>query len=555
MDKLPSDRKEDGLEQNSSVPNNMLASLPTNSSCGIGHGIGTGMPPAYDMYSMYWHQHFAGMYANGNYNSYAYATYGQYPPHYMSSAPQVPSPSSLPPPPPPPPLVQQENDTTNSKSVGSEKCDPALANLDTNKPNKPDSLAGNRPAGGNITAAVSSPNFNSSNNFYSRFSSMHGFTSFETDSSQQTTMHFRNDTENLTSKINTGNDLYSPFTPTGFEEEAHITRKFNRQTKQAPDAGTIRFNLPKRNNMASVPPRLMFGSQEPQPSFAPAESTRRRQQSPRAFMQTWKTSQMQSQEECHQGPSDSNDGLWHEENERERGPREMFSYGTDNALTMKAGTPQRRQAERNNDSTRASRWDDPLPEEMDKKDGPVKENIDDKMYNSDESKSNGDWPPSLKLYVQRCFASVGETQKDEMQSVLKERLTHCFKSGSAASHNWDTEPIPQLRSGFAQTPRRLAVPPVEQQKSPLVSSRSVSVTPLYNSKFSGTSLGGRGGRRGRNDRRKWSPPGFRRRSRSRSRTRSSSRSWNSKKHSRSRSSSSSSSPDSLVVRKRRRSSR
>lgn len=551
MDKLPNDRKEDGLEQNSSIPNNMLASMPTNSPC----GIGTGMPTTYDMYSMYYYppQHYGALYGNGGYNSYAYGTYGHQYPHYMSSAPQVPSPGSLPPPPPPPPLVQPENDTTNSKPVGSEKCEPVSANSDRNKPNKPDSsLAGNRPAGGNLTAAVSSPNFNNSNNFYSRYSSMHGFTSFETGSSQQTPMHFRNDTENVTSKINTGNDLYSPFNPTGFEEEAHNTRKFNRQTKQAPDAGTIRFNLPKRNNMTSVPPRLMFGSQETRPSFVPAELTRMRQQSPRAFMQTYKTTH---KEECHPCPSDSTDGLWHEENVRERGPREMFSYGTDNASTVKAGMPQRRPTERHNDSTRASRWDDPLPEEMDRKDGPVKENSDEKISNSDESKSNGDWPPSLKLYVQRCFASVSETQKDDMESVLKERLTLCFKSGSAASHNWDTEPIPQLRSGFVQTPRRLAVPPVEQQKSPLVSSRSVSVTPLYNSKFSGTSLGGRGGRRGRNDRRKWSPPGFRRRSRSRSRTRSSSRSWNSRKHSRSRSSSSGSSPESVVVRKRRRSSR
>ena len=60
--------------------------------------------------------------------------------------------------------------------------------------------------------------------------------------------------------------------------------------------------------------------------------------------------------------------------------------------------------------------------------------------------SVGEWPQSLKDYVQRAFGSVtNESEKDQVERVLKEKLTKIFNTeggGGANSIDWDNEPLP-----------------------------------------------------------------------------------------------------------------
>lgn len=51
---------------------------------------------------------------------------------------------------------------------------------------------------------------------------------------------------------------------------------------------------------------------------------------------------------------------------------------------------------------------------------------------------------NLRDYVQRAFASVvNEHQKDQVERVLKEKLTNIFNSpGGANAVDWENEPLP-----------------------------------------------------------------------------------------------------------------
>ncbi|RUS70362.1 hypothetical protein EGW08_021876 [Elysia chlorotica] len=64
--------------------------------------------------------------------------------------------------------------------------------------------------------------------------------------------------------------------------------------------------------------------------------------------------------------------------------------------------------------------------------------------NEEAGDAGGEWPPSLKDYVQRAFASVtNEKEKDQVERVLKEKLTNIFNSpGGANAVNWAEEPLP-----------------------------------------------------------------------------------------------------------------
>ena len=138
--------------------------------------------------------------------------------------------------------------------------------------------------------------------------------------------------------------------------------------------------------------------------------------------------------------------------------------------------------------------------------------------------ATGDWPPSLKDYVSRAFASVrNEGDRDMIQDLLKKKLTDAFNSGRTKLIDWDKEPLPHEM---------------------LTSSPSIRPGLNFNHKNSrwgpspGFSLreGNRAGRgRGHFQGRRRSPPGYRR-PRSRSRSRSSSPySRSSRSYSRSRS--------------------
>ena len=64
-----------------------------------------------------------------------------------------------------------------------------------------------------------------------------------------------------------------------------------------------------------------------------------------------------------------------------------------------------------------------------------------------EIPSTESWRPSLKAYVARAFASVTEgSDKDEMEKLLKEKLTKAYENNTEHLYNWEIEPLPGQRS-------------------------------------------------------------------------------------------------------------
>lgn len=67
--------------------------------------------------------------------------------------------------------------------------------------------------------------------------------------------------------------------------------------------------------------------------------------------------------------------------------------------------------------------------------------------------AQGEWPPSLRDYVQRAFSSVADTEeKDKMETVLKELLTDVFSTGKAWSTDWSREPLPLGKKDSSSSP-------------------------------------------------------------------------------------------------------
>ena len=158
---------------------------------------------------------------------------------------------------------------------------------------------------------------------------------------------------------------------------------------------------------------------------------------------------------------------------------------------------------------------------------PSKENVPStpakaQLVNSD---ATGDWPPALKEYVSRAFASVrNEEERDLIQDLLKKKLTDAFNSGTTKLIDWDQEPLPH--EGHMSSSLRPGLN-FNHKNSRWGSTSGFGFREGYR--------GGRG--RGHFQGRRRSPPGYRRpRSRSRSRSRSSSPySRSSRSYSRSRS--------------------
>ena len=146
------------------------------------------------------------------------------------------------------------------------------------------------------------------------------------------------------------------------------------------------------------------------------------------------------------------------------------------------------------------------------------------------SDATGDWPPSLKDYVSRAFASVrNEGDRDSIQDLLKKKLTDAFNNGRTKLIDWDKEPLPldsiqsspAIRPGLNFNHKNSRWGPTSAAASGF-SFREGNRAPRGRGHFQG---------------RRRSPPGYRRpRSRSRSRSRSSSPySRSSRSYSRSRS--------------------
>lgn len=51
---------------------------------------------------------------------------------------------------------------------------------------------------------------------------------------------------------------------------------------------------------------------------------------------------------------------------------------------------------------------------------------------------------SYRNYVHRAFASVPESCKDQMEAVLKQKLTSAFAKSESWAVDWEKEPLPML---------------------------------------------------------------------------------------------------------------
>jgi hypothetical protein len=72
---------------------------------------------------------------------------------------------------------------------------------------------------------------------------------------------------------------------------------------------------------------------------------------------------------------------------------------------------------------------------------------------TDPMAATGEWPQALKEYVQRCFAeATNDKEKDEMEKLLKEKLTFVFNRKLVNVINWNTEKLPWEKQH--QTPNK-----------------------------------------------------------------------------------------------------
>lgn len=56
----------------------------------------------------------------------------------------------------------------------------------------------------------------------------------------------------------------------------------------------------------------------------------------------------------------------------------------------------------------------------------------------------GEWPESLKRYAMRAFGKCkSELDRDQVEIVLKGKLTKMYRDGAMWSIDWDNEPLPR----------------------------------------------------------------------------------------------------------------
>lgn len=125
----------------------------------------------------------------------------------------------------------------------------------------------------------------------------------------------------------------------------------------------------------------------------------------------------------------------------------------------------------------------------------------DKDGNIDEPKSQSvsaaakasqdlkEWPPDLKLYVERAFAKcVLPVDKDQVEILLKGKISQAFMDGSVFTKDWSKEPLPNVHS---DTLRREA----ESRKAAVMQDRATAAAnqPLIGASSGGSSSGGGGG--------------------------------------------------------------
>lgn len=81
-----------------------------------------------------------------------------------------------------------------------------------------------------------------------------------------------------------------------------------------------------------------------------------------------------------------------------------------------------------------------------------------------------EWPPELKLYVERAFAKcVLPVDKDQVEILLKGKISQAFMDGSVFTKDWSKEPLPNVHS---DTLRREA----ESRKAAVMQDRAAAAT-------------------------------------------------------------------------------
>ncbi|KOC61399.1 Leukocyte receptor cluster member 8 like protein [Habropoda laboriosa] len=135
----------------------------------------------------------------------------------------------------------------------------------------------------------------------------------------------------------------------------------------------------------------------------------------------------------------------------------------------------------------------------------------------------GDWPDSLKNYVNRCYEKCKTAvDKDQVEIILKGKITRAANDGSLWVKDWDQEPLPSIHSErmtMTIKPQKPALK-LNSLPNPLMNTQGGLRKPGLS-----TSLGARlGARLSVNHKRSRSRSRSRTRSRSRSKSRSRSRS-------------------------------
>jgi hypothetical protein len=61
--------------------------------------------------------------------------------------------------------------------------------------------------------------------------------------------------------------------------------------------------------------------------------------------------------------------------------------------------------------------------------------------------TNGQWPPSLRAYVDRCFSSCrNDADRDRTERALRTRIQEAIKTGNLYSYDWSLEPLLSIRA-------------------------------------------------------------------------------------------------------------
>merc|ERR1739838_252748 len=62
------------------------------------------------------------------------------------------------------------------------------------------------------------------------------------------------------------------------------------------------------------------------------------------------------------------------------------------------------------------------------------------------------WPPSLQKYINRCLAGAKtEVEKNQVEVIMRGRITKACCDGTAYTKNWDNEPLVIVGSSYLDT--------------------------------------------------------------------------------------------------------